>query len=305
MLFFYFFFKDKIKPSYHFYYWKSVYSLASNSKATPTYIKVLELSFPSSLRIRKTRFKTKLSSTFVPVIYMDNSLWLEMSAKMMVNKVLDSLHSMSLKDYEEIQIDCDWSGRTKKRYFNFLKLLKEESRKRISVTIRLHQVKYYKTTGVPLVDYGVLMYYNMSDFKDIETKNYILDLELARQYHYNFSRYPLHLNLALALYSQATIIRFQEVVGIMEGVREEGLNHNFKKLKEHLYEVTKTHYFKERLLYMGDKIRVDEVTVEMLKEAVNGLKKVMPQPKEIIFYRWGNREQYRDESLKDIVESWL
>jgi len=91
------------------------------------------------------------------------------------------------------------------------------------------------------------MYYNMTNFKELETKNYILDLELAQRYHYNFERYPLPMDLALPLYAQTTIISFESVVGIIEGVR------------------------KKDLLYEGDRIRVDEVKIEDLQETIKKL----------------------------------
>jgi hypothetical protein len=300
----YFYTSSSIKISYDFYHWTSVYKVESNEKKSPKYIKVLDISFTKTLLFRKTLFHVFPSEKIVPVIYIDNPLWNKMRAKSMVKKVLNALMKMPLKNYSEIQVDCDWTDGSKERYFEFLKLLKEQSAKNISVTIRLHQVKYHNKTGVPPVDYGILMYYNMSDFRDIETKNYILDLGLAKQYHYNFDTYPLALNLALPLYSQATIMRFSKVVGLIEGVREKELNKNFTKLKEHLYEVTKTHYFQERLLYEGDKIRVDEVSFEMLQKSIKSLSDTMRQPKEIIFYRWGNSSHYEAKKLKDIVESW-
>ena len=301
---FYSYFMFSTKVVYNFYHWKSTYSIKLAEKLHPSYIKVLDISFSNTLNVRKTLFNESPTTGLIPVIYMDNAIWSKMRAKTMLSKVLEAFKTMPLKGYSEIQVDCDWTDSTRERYFEFLKLLKEKSHKQISVTIRLHQVKYYKRTGVPPVDHGVLMYYNMSNFKDIETKNYILDLELAKKYHYNFDTYPLSLNLALPLYSQATIIRFGKVVGLMEGVREKDLNKNFKNLKESLYEVTKTHYFKERLLYEGDRIRVDEVSLKMLQNSVDSLKSIMAKPKEIIFYRWGNREYYQAEKLKDIVESW-
>ena len=287
--------------TYSFYHWTSSYRVDSNESNPPRYIKVLDISFTKTLLFRKTSFKTLPPKNSTAVIYIDNPLWLKMRATTMVKRVLKE---MPLKDYREIQVDCDWTERTKTSYFKFLKLLREKSGKKISATIRLHQVKYHKKTGVPPVDYGVLMYYNMSDFKDIETKNYILDVDVAKQYHYNFDSYPLDLNLALPLYSQATIIRFSKVVGLMDGVREEELDSSFKKLKEHLYVVKKTHYFKKRLFYKGDRVRIDEVSMEMLFNSIDSLKKVMKKPKEIIFYRWGNRKDYKAHKLKNIVESW-
>ena len=293
--------KASKKLTYSFYHWTSSYKVDANESNPPRYIKVLDISFTKTLLFRKTSFKTLPPKNSIAVIYIDNPLWLKMRASTMVNRVLKE---MPLKTYREIQVDCDWTERTRASYFKFLKLLKEKSGKKISATIRLHQVKYYKRTGIPPVDYGVLMYYNMSDFKEIDTKNYILDLDIAKQYYYNFDSYPLDLNLALPLYSQATIIRFSKVVGLMDGVREEELGSNFKKLKEHLYLVEKTHYFKERLFYEGDRVRVDEVSMQMLKKSIDSLKAVMQKPKEVIFYRWGNRKHYERKQLESVVGSW-
>ena len=299
-----FFFTPLVQTSYGFYHWKQNYSIEKSETNPPSYIKVLDISYDKGLKIFKTSFKTVPTQKIIPVIYLDNPLFLNIRATTLLKQVMKALKEMELTAYSEIQVDCDWSGKTKKRYFEFLKILKEQSNKRISATIRLHQVKYYSKTGVPPVDYGVLMYYNMSDFTDIETKNYILDLEVSSAYHYNFDTYPLPLNLALPLYSQATIIRFSKVVGLMEGVRTKDININFKKLENNRYEVLKTHYFKKRLLYEGDIIRIDEVSLSLLKKSLLGLSKVMKQPKEIIFYRWGNRAFYGDDALTKLLHFW-
>ncbi|CAA6817621.1 MAG: FIG00387823: hypothetical protein [uncultured Sulfurovum sp.] len=299
----YIYLQNSQKTSHDFYYWKSSYEVEEGINP-PSYIKVLDISYSDTLLVHKTRFKSKVPQNIVPVIYLDNSLWTKMNASTMAQKVLTLLAGMPLGMYEEIQVDCDWTKGSKSSYFEFLTLLEEASGKKLSATIRLHQVKYYRQTGVPPVAYGVLMYYNMSNFQDLETKNYILDLEVAKRYHYNFEDYPLPLNLALALYSQGTIIRFGEVVSIMEGLREQRLNEHFKKIREHLFEVTKTHYFQKRLLYEGDQIRIDEVSKDLLLQSIQGLKEVMKQPEKIIFYRWGNLDFYGRESLNELVNEW-
>jgi hypothetical protein len=49
----------------------------------------------------------------------------------------------------------------KDNYLKFIAVFKKLSKKKLSATIRLHQVKYFKKTKIPNVDSGVLMYYNM------------------------------------------------------------------------------------------------------------------------------------------------
>jgi len=293
----YLFFNQK-STNYTFYHWKQEYKVKGVKQ--PRYIKILDIAYEGKTTIHKTNFINTPTHKLVPVIYLDNPVLRHENSKKLAQKLFNILKSYKL-NYDEIQVDCDWTKQTKEAYFSFLKELKKCSKKQLSATIRLHQVKYFKRTGVPPVDTGVLMYYNMSNFKKLKTKNYILDLDLAKQYHYNFEEYPLPLNLALPLYAQATLIRFEEVVGIIEGLRKRNLNKNFKALKENHYVVIKTHYLNGRLLYKDDVIRLDAVTVDDLKQAVKNLKEVMKQPEEIIFYRWGNKDFYDEKDLKDIT----
>jgi len=129
------------KIEYSFYHWKSSYNVDISKKHPPKYIKVLDISFARTLILKRTLFQTLPSKKSVAVVYIDNPLWFKMRAKTMVAKVLEE---MPLKNYSEIQVDCDWTERTKVSYFKFLKRLKEQSKKRISATIRLHQVKYHQ-----------------------------------------------------------------------------------------------------------------------------------------------------------------
>lgn len=117
---------------------------------------------------------------------------------------------------------------TKNNYFLLLKELKNNLNKNISSTIRLHQIKYFNKTGVPPVDYGVLMYYNMSSLGDFNTKNYILDNNEAKKYHYNFENYPLKLKLALPLYSQAVQFRDKKAINLFENVEQIDFNEEFE-----------------------------------------------------------------------------
>ena len=136
------------------------------------------------------------------------------------------------------------------------------------------------------------MFYNMSDFLNPKTKNYILDLEVAKTYLKNFNSYPLKLDIALPLYSQATIIRFGKVVGLKEGVRKKDMkNPNFLELHDNKYKVKKTFYFKGTLLYKGDILRVDEVSKSKLKKAYKLLKyHIRNKIERVIYFRWEYRE---------------
>ncbi len=297
------------RPNIDFYHWKQSYSVPEDALLKPHYIKCIDIDYNGrEVKYRDTIFKTVISSEIVPVVYIDNRVLSHVDDGELAQHVYQSIEKLSQSakfTYEKIEIDCDWTLSSKEKYFAMLKELKVVSSKKIEVTIRLHQIKYASKTGVPPADSGMLMYYNMSDFTSLETKNYILDMDVAKRYHYNFDTYPLTLDLALPLYTQATIIRFSKVVGAIEGVsKDEIIKDNFKLLSHNIYLVTKEHYLKGKLLYEGDRVRFDSVSIVMLKEAIKSLKPIMKRPKKIVFFRWGNLENVEKKELEDLAKSF-
>ncbi len=286
-----------------YYYWKQHFLLTSQP-TTPLYIKCLDVEFDHDLYIHSTVFDSPPPPDFIPVIYIENQVLSEVDVAVLGQKLGDALTSLQKKngfDYHEIQIDCDWTMGTRNAYFALIRKLKQHFPVKFSATIRLHQIADFDHTGVPPVDRGVLMYYNMSDFSDPDTKNAILDCAVARTYHKNFGRYPLGLDVALPLYSQATIIRFGSVVGLMEGIQTHDITPHFIPLGDHRYRMDATHYFHGRLLYHDDIVRIDEVSLPMLKEALEQLKSLKGVEK-IIFFRWENRERYGGGNLETMVK---
>ncbi|MGG2305049.1 hypothetical protein ACE4Z6_26875, partial [Salmonella enterica] len=93
------------------------------------------------------------------------------------------------------QIDCDWTLGTKEKYFSLLKRIKERMALPLSCTIRLHQVKYQAKTGVPPVDRGMLMYYNMGHVEGATETNSIYDPANADKYVSYVKDYPLPLDV--------------------------------------------------------------------------------------------------------------
>lgn len=104
-------------------------------------------------------------------------------------------------EFGEIQIDCDWTLKTKVNYFAFLNALKKISHKTISCTLRLYPFKYPEIMGTPPVDKATLMCYNLTKPLESENKNSILDNNELRSYLKNTEKYPIHLDIALPLFS--------------------------------------------------------------------------------------------------------
>ncbi|MFY4817542.1 hypothetical protein [Aliarcobacter butzleri] len=270
-----------------FYSWEN--SFEEQNINEKLYIKVLDVNFSTKLELLKTNIK-ETPKNFIPVIYITNETMKNVDYSLVSKAILETLKNYK---FDEIQIDCDWSLSTRSNYFNLLEDLKEKLNKKISATIRLHQIKYYTKTGIPPVDYGVLMYYNMSSISDFNTKNSILDNEIAKKYHYNFDVYPLKLKLALPLYSQAIQFREEKAISLFEGVEEKDFNNDFEKLENNRYKVLNSHYFKGRYIYKDDIFRLENSNEQDIKIA---LKDFLDLSKnrydEVIFYTLKYKNKY-------------
>ncbi|MFY4810726.1 hypothetical protein ACOTWH_08880 [Aliarcobacter butzleri] len=270
-----------------FYSWEN--SFEEQNINEKLYIKILDVNFSTKLELLKTNIKEP-PKDFIPVIYITNETMKNVDYSLVSKAILETLKNYK---FDEIQIDCDWSLSTRSNYFNLLEDLKEKLNKKISATIRLHQIKYYTKTGIPPVDYGVLMYYNMSNIGDFDTKNSILDNEIAKKYHYNFDVYPLKLKLALPLYSQAIQFREEKAISLFEGVEEKDFNNDFEKLENNRYKVLNSHYFKGRYIYKDDIFRLENSNEQDIKIA---LKDFLDLSKnrydEVIFYTLKYKNKY-------------
>ena len=275
-----------------FYSWEN--SFNQKEITEKLYIKVLDIAYSTKLEIIKSNLQEK-PKDFIPVVYITNETMQNVDFSLVSSAIIQGLKNY---EFKELQIDCDWSNSTQSNYFKLLEDLKTKLNKTLSATIRLHQIKYYTKTGVPNVDYGVLMYYNMSNITDINTKNSILDNDIAKKYHYNFENYKLKLKLALPLYSQAILFRENKALSIFEGVEKNDFDANFIEISPNLYKVLNSTYFKGRYIYKDDVFRFEDVKKEDLKIALEDFMNLTKNRfDEIIFYTLKYKNKFDLENL--------
>jgi hypothetical protein len=275
-----------------FYSWENSFDKKDINEKL--YIKVLDIAYSTKLELVTTNLKTT-PKDFVPVIYITNETMKNVDYSLVSNAILKTLKNLN---FNEVQIDCDWSDSSQSNYFKLLEDLKTKLNKPLSATIRLHQIKYYVKTGIPPVDYGVLMYYNMSNITDINTKNSILDNDIAKKYHYNFDNYKLKLKLALPLYSQAIQFRENKALSIFEGVERSDFDSNFIEISQNLYKVLNSTYFKGRYIYKDDIFRFEDVKKEDLKIALDDFMNLTKNRfDEIIFYTLKYKNKFDLDNL--------
>lgn len=288
-----------IPPKISYYHWTNTYTddPAHLRVYAPAqlYLKLLDIGYQDQkLSINPTDVRTPPSLPVTPVVFLDNNA--------VKNASLDTVYAQILthippQQYPRLQMDCDWTEQTRDAYFAFLTRLKADY-PHLSVTLRLHQVKYADRTGVPPVERAALMYYNMSDIRDPETQNYILDTAVGQRYLQNFEIYPLPLDLALPLYQQTRVIRHGKLVHLANSA--EVSMDKTERLEANRYQVTEGHYWQEYYLYPDDELRVDTVDLKALQQATQQLAAVM-HPDEVIFYTLRDAARFTPGELASIA----
>jgi hypothetical protein len=260
------------------------------------------------------------SVQIIPTIFITNrtlkrqsSERLQKLAQRIFQKINTIWQTVSNNKIKEIQFDCDWTPSTKENYFLFLKYFrailnkhKQEACK-ISATIRLHQIKYPEQTGIPPVDRGMLMFYNMDDLENIETKNSILDLSIAKRYLNQNSDYDLPLDIALPIFRWGVLFRNGKMIKLINNLDRTDLEDTsrFVSLAENQYEVGKSTYLKGYYLYGADVIRLEWVSEEELLDAATFLDGVFDNNENTIsLYQLDTStlKHYTDETLQQVFQ---
>jgi len=139
--------------------------------------------------------------------------------------VKDSLTKHYFNRVKEIQIDCDWTESTREKYFEFLTQVKKKfGEKIISCTIRLYPYKYPDKAGVPPVDKGMLMCYNVGDVTKEETPNSIFNKKEVMKYLNTKKKYPLTLDYALPIFEWTAIYRNHRLIRIVDKMNNNDLS---------------------------------------------------------------------------------
>jgi len=148
--------------------------------------------------------------TLVPTVYITEDCMHQPHpelARRLVERIRQMNETNDIRGVSEIQIDCDYTARSRKVYYDFLKEVDSEwsmvngQRSKVSplvsTTIRLHQL----SMPVPPVDYGVLMIYNTGDPQKFMERNPILDMRDVAPYLSRLTGYGLPLAAAYPVYS--------------------------------------------------------------------------------------------------------
>ncbi len=269
--------KNKINRA--FYYWKSSFELNQKEvqliekhHINTLYIKYFDVVWNEELKhavpVAKIYFKQAVPQhlQIVPVVYITNKALIKCHHDSISNlansisRLLDTYQTIHKNKINEIQMDCDWTPSTKEKYFELLNTLKGNYAQGmlISATIRLHQIKYASTTGVPPVQKGMLMYYNMGHLQS-PNNNSIFNEADAEKYAPYIKQYPLPLDAVLPVFSWVKVFRNQRMIKLLNQTSLQNIKQSgqFKSIdKTSLQALTTSNY--NDFYYLSNDIFVEE-----------------------------------------------
>jgi hypothetical protein len=276
------------------YYWKSQFHLGEFEKKTldslavqTLYIKFFDIAWNGAtsqalpvakLYARDTAYLH--TKKIVPTVFITNEVFYKLDssgvktlAKNTGALIQKYVALYRLNNVPEVQTDCDWTASTRQKYFYFLKEIKAQlTAPVLSATIRLHQVKYTTSSGVPPVDRGLLMCYNMGNLQKEQTANSIIDPEEFGKYESSIQSYPLSLDIGLPLFDWFVLFRDHHYAGLLSAIPAEMLR-TFQKEGKQVYKVLRDTLVNDRSLKAGDILRYENSTVESLNKIVIQLNK--------------------------------
>ncbi len=287
-----------------FIHWKSRLELTEfernycyELKAKTLYLRLFDVDFNASNTfaepIAESNFNARDLISFdkiIPTIFITNRTLtniedakIDSLSTLIFNKLARNTEGSYFQNkIDDILIDCDWTRTTKDKYFHLIRQLKAISNKKITATIRLHQIKFKEKTGIPPADRGLLMAYNTSDLSDPQTVNSILNIDVLTTYiSSNLDNYPLKLDVALPIFSWGILKRDGQAVQLIPNFSKAFLSENkpknaaytegayFENTAEHTIEILKNGYYNGIYLYADDVIKIEEVSVNDLNSAAD------------------------------------
>lgn len=216
----------------------------------------------------------------VPVVYLSENVLEEINGEQ-VNQLAGLIHERILRicdtlPLKTVQIDCNWRPETQKVYFEFLNHLGNKLGLRgpaLNCAIYPHHITGKDSLGVPPVDRGMFMLFDIDDLAMISAQNTICSEELLRPAVLATSEYPLSLDISLPIFNWGLVVRNQEPIALMRHLHLSQLEdrERFEVVNAYFYKVLADTYLDGVFLYANDLIRVEALSPDELKATLKPL----------------------------------
>lgn len=273
-----------------FYYWKTGFSLHSyecsrlrDLQCRTIYLRCFDVDWDEKQQTPKPVATVHVQEApdktfaYVPVVFITQKAIARITPQDIpqlaahICQLTDQLLRSNQLSFKELQIDCDWTATSRDHYFALLTALRQQpllQHKTLSCTIRLHQVKYRLRSGVPPVDRGLLMCYNLGDLRMPGTRNSILNAQLAKDYLSGAGSYPLPLDVALPLFRWCVQFRDGKMKGILRDVPPETLVQQslFRQQQQNVYTCLADTVWEGYHFQTGDEVRIEAPAIKDIQE---------------------------------------
>lgn len=297
-----------------FYYWRTVFSLDSVERAAlqrnrvdTLYVRYFDVD-RGPAPVAPIRFADTVGRlVVVPVVYLRNRVF-EADTTALVENVRALVARIDAQGgirTAVIQFDCDWTEKTKDRYFGFLRGYARATGAVVSCTVRLHQVKYPERSGVPPVDHGVLMFYNMGTI-DAGNGSSIYDARITQRYIASLHTYPLPMDVALPVFAWGLQVRDGRVIGPlnkMDSSSFEG-DTNFVRVREGRYRAVHSCFKDGYYFQASDEAKTECVSAADLLNIVRSVNRYSNRRiRNLIFFDLNrhNLVQYDNDIFQEIL----
>lgn len=262
-----------------FYYWRTTFQLSAaertalaEQRVTKLYVRAFDIEWdaagPRVVGALQVRDPVPAGIEVVPVVFLRQDVFHKLPRARLGELARTTWTEVgrraALLDVtpRELQLDCDWTDGSRDAFFEYVRQVKAVSGVTLSSTIRLHQVKYREKTGVPPVDRGMLMFYNMGEFTADAGKRAIFDADTAEKYLARLPDYPLPLDLALPIWSWTVHVRDGVVVDLLQSTDPDELPalEFLKRVADDRFVATQTSFLHGTVLREGDVLKVERMT---------------------------------------------
>jgi hypothetical protein len=216
----------------------------------------------------------------IPCIYITNNTFLKIGdaeVDELAHNLLRKLRKECPPTIQGVMLDCDWSAKTQARFFRLTRIMNDSLEVPLTATIRLHQYANPKGTGVPPADRGMLMPYNVGQITAPGDGNSIFDLAVAEPYFTSTKPYPLPLDIGLPAFSWGVQFRNGKFMGILQDAQvQTAFDHGMLSGETHgTLQVTKENNNAMPQLHLGDVIRVERMTPEVIAQVAQLARKAV------------------------------
>lgn len=322
--------KSIVHPT--FYYWKTDYqnkkeesAYLNQFKSNSLYVRIMDVDFNPDLQlpvpVSPIIFSDPIpkQTDIIPVVFIVNQVFNKidtMQTVVMADRIAKfvaaKVKQARKQNYQELQIDCDWTKSTRNRYFKFLEQLKSRpllKGKTISITLRLHQVKNIVSSGVPPVEKAILMCYNMGNLRKYGEQNSILDQHEMDLYLKDYlPQYPLPLDVALPIFEWAVVFRNGQYAGISKRISKTQIDDKklFKQRENSiLYDLLVD--YPAAGLKKGDVVRWERISPEDLLATSKFLSRYLaPRDRNLVFYHLDTDllKHFTHEDLQKVIANF-